>query len=130
MSLCFVLIAPGKIRSEGFHLISQCPCRAYTSYPAGSFAATVAFGLAQGLMNSSLLDVHGAGAVRSGVKSLAATGVTIDELPLGGGGASGDIEEGVFVAGSSSTVPEPSAIALMGLGLLGFGVTRRKQKKS
>ncbi len=28
------------------------------------------------------------------------------------------------------SVPEPSAIALMGLGLLGFGVTRRKQKKN
>ena len=27
-------------------------------------------------------------------------------------------------------VPEPSAIALMGLGLLGFGISRRKQKKS
>ncbi len=29
-----------------------------------------------------------------------------------------------------NSVPEPSAIALMGLGLVGFGVTRRKQKKN
>lgn len=28
------------------------------------------------------------------------------------------------------TIPEPSAIALMGLGLLGFGVTRCKKKKN
>ena len=33
-----------------------------------------------------------------------------------------------LVRTSDSTIPEPSAIALMGLGLLGFGVTRRKQK--
>lgn len=31
---------------------------------------------------------------------------------------------------TTSPVPEPSAIALMGLGLLGFGATRRKQKKN
>ena len=30
----------------------------------------------------------------------------------------------------TAAAPEPSAIALMGLGLLGFGVTRRKQKKN
>ena len=29
----------------------------------------------------------------------------------------------------TNPVPEPSALTLMGLGLLGFGVTRRKQKK-
>ena len=30
------------------------------------------------------------------------------------------------ISGDLATVPEPSAIALMGLGLLGFGATRRK----
>jgi len=42
----------------------------------------------------------------------------------GTGWNSGDVAE--FTIGQRPTVPEPSAIALMGLGLLGLGATRRK----
>ncbi len=37
---------------------------------------------------------------------------------------------GSWLVRDVATVPEPSAIVLMGLGLLGFGVTRRKQKNN
>ncbi len=37
---------------------------------------------------------------------------------------------GSWLVRDVATVPEPSTIVLMGLGLLGFGVTRRKQKRN
>ncbi len=57
-------------------------------FPAGSLGITVAFGQAQGMLGGVLLDVHGAGAVRSGIKS-AYDG---NDYPMQGGGPSGDIE--------------------------------------
>lgn len=51
-------------------------------------------------------------------------------LTSDGGFGSSSNEIGSFLVRQSTTVPEPSAIALMGLGLLGFAATRRKHKKN
>lgn len=53
-------------------------------------------------------------------------GILFDRIQI-----TANVNEGLIdnIQFNTNSVPEPSAIALMGLGLLGFGVSRRKIKK-
>lgn len=52
--------------------------------------------------------------------------LTLSFEAIGGGGSGAHIDQ---VSMMFTTVPEPSIIALMGLGLFGLGLSRRKMKK-
>jgi hypothetical protein len=100
---------------------------AYSARNGGSSASDEEFTVAFNGTTFTLND-HVVGSWRTFSQSFIATGLTTtltftSVVPLDG-------TEGNFIDDVRVNVPEPSAVALLGLGLLGLGVARKRNKRA